>query len=76
MDPALLRRAKTHAARTGITLTRLIEDAVRQLLDRRPSRGREPVVLPTFEGRGLQPGVDLDDSAALADLMDGSDAAG
>jgi hypothetical protein len=33
--------------------------------------------LPTFAGRGLQPGVDLDDTASLLDLMDrdGSDAA-
>jgi hypothetical protein len=33
--------------------------------------------LPTFAGRGLQPGVDLDDTASLLDLMDreGGDAA-
>ena len=28
------------------------------------------VPLPTFPGRGLQPGVDLDDTASLFDLMD------
>jgi len=34
--------------------------------------------LPTFSGNGLHPGVDLDDSAALLDLMEGDepDAAG
>jgi hypothetical protein len=32
--------------------------------------------LPTFAGQGLQPGVDLDDTASLLDLMDGRDAAG
>jgi hypothetical protein len=45
------------------------------LTDRRQARRfdapeREPVRLPTFDGDGLQPGVDLDDSAALLDLME------
>ena len=31
--------------------------------------------LPTERGGGLQPGVDLDDSSALLDLMEGRDAA-
>lgn len=34
---------------------------------------RQP--LPTFGGQGLQPGVDLDDTAALLDVMDDGDAA-
>jgi hypothetical protein len=75
MDDELLRQAKEYAARTGTTLTRVIEDAVRQLLARRQvSQVREPVRLPTFGGEGLQPGVDLDDTAALLDLMDERDA--
>ncbi len=77
MDDELLRRAKEHAARAGTTLTGLIEDAVRQLLSRRRvSQAREPVCLPTFSGEGLQPGVDLDDTAALVELMDERDASG
>jgi hypothetical protein len=31
--------------------------------------------LPTFAGQGLQPGVDLDDTASLLDLMDARHAA-
>lgn len=71
-DP-LLRDAKARAAATGRTLNALIEDAVRAALARRgPARPQSPAVsLPTFRGNGLQPGVDLDDSAALLDLMDG-----
>lgn len=38
-----------------------------------PAVDRAP--LPTFRGEGLQAGVDLDDTAALLDLMDGGDAA-
>ena len=42
---------------------------------RRPaSRAPKPVSLPTFKGKGLQPGVDLDDSASLLDLMQADDA--
>ncbi len=75
MDDDLLRQAKEHAARTGTTLTRVIEDAVRQLLARRRvNQVREPVRLPTYCGEGLQPGVDLDDTAALVELMDERDA--
>lgn len=75
MDDGLLRQAKTYAARTGTTLTRVIEDAVRQLLARsKQHRLREPVRLPTFDGEGLQPGVDLDDTASLIDLMGAGDA--
>ena len=75
MDDDLLRRAKEHAARTGTTLTRVIEDAVRRLLARRRvNQVREPVRLPTFCGEGLQPGIDLDDTAALVELMDERDA--
>ena len=42
---------------------------------RRPaSRPPKPVSLPVFKGRGLQPGVDLDDMASLLDLMQAGDA--
>jgi hypothetical protein len=33
-------------------------------------RHRAKVKLPTFKGNGTKPGVDLDDSAALLDLME------
>jgi hypothetical protein len=73
LDDDLLRQAKALAARTGRTLTALIEDGLRETLARH-SRGQERprVALPTFKGRGLQPGVDLDDTAGLLDIMDGS----
>lgn len=72
LDDHLLAAAKRHAAETGRTLTALVADALRETLARRarPARRRR-VRLPTFRGRGLQPGVDLDNSAALLDLMEG-----
>jgi hypothetical protein len=72
----LLIEAKKYAAETRSTLTALFEDALRQRLrSAAPKRSHSPVRLPTFRGDGLLPGVDLDDSAALADLMEGVDAA-
>ena len=76
IDDDLLKEANGVAAETGRTLTDLVEDALRQTLARRHSTApRQRVVLPTFKGGGLLPGVDLDDSAALLDLMEGTDAA-
>jgi hypothetical protein len=72
LDDALLAEAKAHAAKTGRTLTQVLEDALRESLARRDARPgpRKPVALPTFKGKGVQPGVDLDSSAALLELMD------
>ena len=72
LDDALLRKAKAAAAASGRSLNELIVDAIRAALSPRPSAGRVRE-LPTYQGRGLQPGVDLDDSAALLDMMDGRD---
>lgn len=73
IDEVLLKKAKTQAARTGKTLTSIIEDALRESLARQDnSQPREPVHLVTFKGKGLLPGVDLDDTAALLDLMEAS----
>jgi hypothetical protein len=71
LDDRLLAEAKHHAARTGRSLTQLIEDALREVLARaKPERGQTRTRLPTMGGRGVQPGVDLDNSGALLDLMD------
>jgi hypothetical protein len=73
LDENLLREAKGYAAATGRTLTAVIEDALREALARRHKcTERSRVRLRTFKGTGLQPGVDLDDSAALWDLVDGA----
>jgi hypothetical protein len=71
LDDHLLADARVLARETGKTLTAIIEDALRERLARRSVAGRlEPTRLPTVGGNGLLPGVDLDDSAALRDLMD------
>ena len=72
LDDDLLRQTKALAAQTGRTLAAVIEDALRETLARsRSRRGQPRVVLPTFKGSGLRPGVDLDDSAGLLEIMEG-----
>ena len=53
-------------------LTRLLEGALRESLARarRVAGKSEPVRLVTVRGRGTLPGVDLDDSAALLEVME------
>ncbi len=71
LDPRLLTEAKQYAAETGRTLTAVLEDAVRESLARRRARPKmKPVRLKTAKGGGTRPGVDLDDSASLLDLME------
>jgi plasmid stability protein len=66
----LLSEAKERAAREGRSLSDVVRDAVRSSFARTATSERGSVDLPTFDGGGLQPGADLDDSAALSDLMD------
>ena len=70
LDDRLLAEAKQMAARSRKTLSEVIEDALRQVLSApAASASRKPVKLSTFRGTGLQPGVDLDSSSALLELM-------
>jgi len=74
LDEQLLIEAKKQAAETGRTLTQVIHDALREAFARRrTSKPRAPVRFSTVGGQGLQPGVDLDDTAALLDLMERHD---
>ena len=69
----LLAAAKRAAADSNRSLTRVIEDALRAALAPRDAPPRERTPFPTVSGGGLQPGVDLNNSEALRDLMDGLD---
>jgi hypothetical protein len=73
LDDRLLERAKREATRRGETLTALIERGLRLVLARpEPPRRRRRVELPVCTaGGGTLPGVDLRDSAALLDILEG-----
>ena len=72
MEDELLRRAKEIAARRDTTLTAILEQALREWLDRqRRNKRRRRIDLPVSRsGGGPLPGVNLDDSADLLDRME------
>jgi hypothetical protein len=71
LDPVLMAKAKEEAARRGETLTALIERGIRLALAR-PARSQHKVMIriPVSTARGgTRPEVNLDNSAALLDVL-------
>lgn len=64
LEDGLLRRAKKAAAERGVSLARLVEDAVRAALDVKP--GATKLTLPVSTARGgLLSGVDPSSNESL-----------
>lgn len=70
IDDAVLHEAKLAAARTGRTLSQLVDDGLRLLLAQPSPAAGSRVTLPVFGGSGLCPGVDLEDKEGLKALVD------
>jgi len=71
LQDELLTRAKRHAMETGRTLTELIRDAVVAIIEReRGSASPRRVSLPTVKGKGVAPGIDIDNTASLLEHME------
>lgn len=71
IEDELYRRAKAEAAAQGMSLTKLVEEAIRELLDRpAPSPRRRRLRLPVSSATGgLAPGFSsLQEAIAAADL--------
>lgn len=67
----LYKQVRVTAATQGQTVTDFIADALRAALGRKEEApSRMPYRVTPFQGGGLRSGVDLDDNAALLDLMD------
>lgn len=69
----LLRRAKKRAADEGRTLTSMIEEGLTIVLSRTrrdSKRGRHPIPVSKAKG-GVLPGVDLNKSGEIWDILDG-----
>ncbi|MBV9302831.1 MAG: CopG family transcriptional regulator [Acidobacteriaceae bacterium] len=71
LDDSILKEAKKLAADTGRSLTAVIEDALREIVNRRKVPVRKArISFPVDKGRGLRRGIDLDSSAELLNVMD------
>ncbi|MDQ6874268.1 MAG: type II toxin-antitoxin system VapB family antitoxin [Actinomycetota bacterium] len=75
LDDALYRQAVDAADRHGRTLSDLVAEGLREVLLRSKVPVRSPSQLPTVGGRGLRPGLDLDNLGSILDQMDEPDAA-
>jgi len=66
----LLKRAKKRAAEEGRTLTSLVEDGLMLVLSKSKTTRRERIELPVSKaGGGVLPGVDLNRSSDLEEVM-------
>jgi hypothetical protein len=68
----LVGRAKRKAAADGRSLTALIEDGLRRVLDDRGPTNKAKRIMPRVSSAtgGLMPGIDLNDSASLQEMDD------
>ncbi len=70
VNDALLKAVKTRAANERKTLKETFEQALREYLTGPAGATTDAPRIPTFRGKGVQPGVDLTDNAALLAIMD------
>lgn len=69
----LMIQIKKLATATHSTVTALIEETLREGLARRRHRRRAMrATLPTYGKQGPLPGVDIDDTASMLDVMESS----
>lgn len=65
----LLQDAREVAAREGVTLKSLVEEGLHAVLAARRGRAAFRLESASFRGNGLQPGVRVEDGAAVRGLI-------
>jgi hypothetical protein len=73
LNDELLAQAKEAAVKRSCTLSAVIEDALRLALTQEKEQPERLIRLPSSGSGGLRPGVNLDSTAELLDIMDGLD---
>jgi hypothetical protein len=72
LQDAILESARREALARHMSLAKFIESAVRDKLAQEVREKEEPYrALVTFKGNGVKSGIDLNDSSALLDMIDG-----
>ncbi len=70
---SILHEAKKRALEEHKSLTAFIEESLIDKIYHKTRSEKKIKPLPTYKGTGLRPGVDLNDSKNLTDIMDGTD---
>jgi len=66
----LLQNAKQEAAELSVTVSEVVQDALRSHLARRSARGKIKFQLHTVRGKLVRPELDLDRTSSLVTLDD------
>ena len=70
INDELLTAAKRRARERGISLSKLVDEALERELNK-PQVVRGAPEIPVFRGgSGLRPGIDLDSNRAIAEFLD------
>ena len=69
IDDQVLAIAKHRAIEQGVTLTSIVENALRDTLLKTKEKTSN-IQLLTVNGAGVKPGIDLSHSSSLLDIMD------
>lgn len=69
IDDQILLLAKHQAIEQDVTLGRVVENALRENLSKKEEK-TEKIHLITVKGAGVKPGIDLQHSSSLLDIMD------
>lgn len=69
VNDTIMKRLKAEAARQGVTISELVESALRQLLDKPHSKQTKLPLLPSYDLGGTL--VDIADREALYQAMEG-----
>ena len=70
IDDQILSMAKHRAIEQGVPLTRVVENALRDVFLKAEEKSTD-IHLLTVKGPGVKPGIDLDHASSLLDIMDG-----
>ena len=69
IDNQILAMAKHRAIEKGVTLTHIVEDALRDAFSKKEENNAN-IHLLTVKGPGVKPGIDLDHASSLLDIME------
>jgi len=73
INDALLKEARKYSIEHNCTLGEVVDEALRLSLVTQKKRSKQvtPRPLKTFEGSGIQPGIDLNNNTSVLEAMDG-----